>query len=272
MHSAASRLQEGIFQHHGPEPFSEIVKQAGLLSHATSFRLFKGKPPAEPPIHCGGKTDEHKEFVETMQLRSAGERSTGRKDDGPATKQLKDLMAKQEGQTPVQCEKKKHDFKGMKKETLLTTPWKVERLWTEKTPDENAPSKPATLTPHRPLGQGPTFPGREELINEGPFPLRSRIAQLATHAYYLWGEAKFADYLARGTPAQNAALNLESFARQAHKAAVRLLEDSHIPLARPPPNLPVEISCCEPSALLMSHLFAKSAHAHRAWRQGNAFL
>ena len=66
--------------------------------------------------------------------------------------------------------------------------------------------------------------------------------RLATHVYYLWGEAKFTDYLARGTPAQNAALNLEHFARQAHHAAGQLLEDSHVPLARPPPNLPVEVS------------------------------
>ena len=51
------------------------------------------------------------------------------------------------------------------------------RLWTEKTPDENAPKEPPGLTPGRPLGRGPKFPGREELINEGPFPLRSRIAQ-----------------------------------------------------------------------------------------------
>ena len=66
--------------------------------------------------------------------------------------------------------------------------------------------------------------------------------RLATHVYYLWGEAKFTDYLARGTPAQTAALNLEHFARQAHHAAGQLLEDSHVPLARPPPNLPVEVS------------------------------
>ena len=148
----------------------------------TSFRLFKGKPPAEPPIHCGGAADEKKELVETMQLRSAGERSTGRKEDGPATKQLKNYMAEQEGQPPPKaCAAEKHDFSGMKKETLISTPFKIERLWTEKTPDENAGKEPPSLTPGRPLGRGPKFPGREELINEGPFPLRSRIAQLATH-------------------------------------------------------------------------------------------
>jgi len=98
----------------------------------TSFRLFKGKPPAEPPIHCGGAADEQKELLETMQLRSAGERSTGRKEDGPATKQLKNYMAEQEGQPPPKaCAGPKHDFSGMKKETLIATPFKIERhgLW-----------------------------------------------------------------------------------------------------------------------------------------------
>ena len=91
-----------------------------------SFGL-KGKPPAEPPIHCGG-ADERKELLETMQLRSAGERSTGRKEDGPATKQLKNYMAEQEGQPPPKaCAGPKHDFSGMKKETLIATPFKIER-------------------------------------------------------------------------------------------------------------------------------------------------
>ncbi|CAJ1445198.1 unnamed protein product [Effrenium voratum] len=235
--------------------------QPDALAHRrapTSFRLFKGKPPAEPPIHCGGAADEKKELVETMQLRSAGERSTGREKDGPATKKLKDVMAEQEGQVkpkPVQ----KHDFKGMKKETLITTPFRIERLWTEKTADENIPKEPPGLTPGRPLGRGPKFPGREELINEGPFPLRSRIAQLATHVYYLWGETKFTDYLARGTPAQNVALNLEHFARQAHHAAGKLLEDTHVPLSRPPPNLPVEVSEAPVELLLLRDRFSPEA-------------
>ncbi|CAE7534964.1 unnamed protein product, partial [Symbiodinium pilosum] len=190
-------------------------------------------------------------------------------------KELKDYMAKQEGQQPVKPEKQKHDFKGMKKETLLTTPWKVERLWTEKTADENAEPPSPSLTPQRPLGSGPRFPGREELINEGPFPLRSRIAQLATHVYYLWGEAKFTDYLARGTPAQNAALNLEHFARQAHQAAVKLLEDSHIPLSRPPPNLPVEVSSGPPAEwLYLSRAFLEreSSPERPKQRFGASFL
>lgn len=215
----------------------------GSGDSATSFALFKGKAPVEPPIHCGGAADEKMEHLETMQLRSAGERSTGRKDDGPATKQLKDYMAEQEGRPkPKKYKAQKHNFSNMKKETLRATPFRIERLWTEKTPDELAPKEAPSLTPGRPLGSGPKFPGREELINEGPFPLRSRIAQLATHVYYLWGEAKFTDYLARGSPAQNAALNLEHFARQAHHAAGQLLEDSHVPMSRPPPNLPVEVS------------------------------
>eukprot|EP00438_Fugacium_kawagutii_P009686 Skav208642 [mRNA] locus=scaffold1081:127912:129505:- [translate_table: standard] len=160
----------------------------------TSFRLFKGKPPVQPPIHCGDTADEKKELLETMQLRSAGERSTGRKKDGPATKQLKNYMAEQEGQPPPKA-------------------------------------CPQVLE-----------------------PVRSRIAQLATHVYYLWGEAKFADYLARGSPAQTAALNLEHFAREAHHAAGRLLEDSHVPLTRPPPNLPVEVSGTTPELLVFTLL------------------
>ena len=233
---------------------------------ATSFRLFNGKAPVEPPIHCGGAADERKELVETMQLRSAGERSTGRKEDGPATKQLKTYMAEQEGQAPPpKYVAPKHDFRGMKKETLITTPFKIERLWTEKTADENALKEPPSLTPGRPLGRGPKFPGREELINEGPFPLRSRIAQLATHVYYLWGEAKFTDYLARGSPAERAALNLEHFARQAHHAAGQLLEDSHIPRSTPPPNLPVEVSVA-PILVFKTSEVAKPKKAVSGWQ------
>ena len=217
--------------------------------------------------------DERKELVETMQLRSAGERSTGRSEDGPATKQLKTYMAEQEGQAPPKrCAAKKHDFRGMKKETLINTPYRIERLWTEKTPDENAPKEPPSLTPGRPLGRGPKFPGREELINEGPFPLRSRIAQLATHVYYLWGEAKFTDYLARGSPAERAALNLEHFARQAHHAAGQLLEDTHIPKSTPPPNLPVEVSAIPGILVLKTYEANKPVSTqNRLYRPARAF-
>ncbi|CAE7230494.1 unnamed protein product [Symbiodinium microadriaticum] len=168
----------------------------------------------------------------------------------------------------ARCQKKKHDFKGMKKETLhawLDCPpptglgsW-MGCEYPEKTADENAEPAGPSLTPKRPLGSAPQMP------------------------WDVFGcEAKFTDYLARGTPAQNAATNLEiSFAGiparvpvpvpvavalsvalwlcgsvavgpgcgalwsrgcvalgsvgvGAHQAAVKLLEDTHIPMARPP--------------------------------------
>ena len=129
MVTAGPKAQGELFRH---RVMGRIWDLEPLEPWPTSFRLFKGKPPAEPPIHCGGAADEQKELLETMQLRSAGERSTGRKEDGPATKQLKNYMAEQEGQPPPKaCAGPKHDFSGMKKETLIATPFKIERhgLW-----------------------------------------------------------------------------------------------------------------------------------------------
>lgn len=207
------------------------------------FKPKEKKPPKVPPIHCGDPADEREEMLDDLRLRAAGEKAAGRK-DGPATKRLKEELATEEGKKHKKHEEVKHSTSGMTKKVLFKSPYTIERLWQEEVPGKHDPAEneEETLTPSRPLGKPPRFPNRSELINQGPFPLRSRMAQLAAHTYYLWGESKFLDYLAEGTNVQYPALNVQVLARASHDAARRMVEDAHIPVTRSAPNLPVEVS------------------------------
>eukprot|EP00930_Biecheleria_cincta_P028601 TRINITY_DN19965_c0_g1_i1.p1 TRINITY_DN19965_c0_g1~~TRINITY_DN19965_c0_g1_i1.p1 ORF type:complete len:297 (-),score=48.16 TRINITY_DN19965_c0_g1_i1:9-899(-) len=237
--------------HHAQDQVVQFHAHGGRASSlpSTSFWGFiwgKGKqPPKLPPIHCGEPADEREEMLDELRLRAQGEKAAGRK-DGPATKMLKEELALEEGKRHKKHKEIKHSTSGMKKKVLFKSPYKIKRLWQEQGPGthDEKPEKEEeeTLTPSRALGRAPKFPNRSELINEGPFPLRSRMAQLAAHVYYLWGEAKFLDYLAEGTNVQYPALNVQVLAKAANDAARRMVEDAHIPVSRSAPNLPVEVS------------------------------
>lgn len=224
-------------------------------------------------------------MLDELRLRAAGEKAAGRK-DGPATKMLKEELAIEEGKRHKKHGEIKHSTSGMKKKVLFNSPFTIKRLWQEQGPgthDEKQDKEEETLTPSRPLGRPPRFPNRAELINEGPFPLRSRMAQLAAHVYYLWGEAKFLDYLAEGTNVQYPALNVQVLAKASNDAARRMVEDAHIPVSRSSPNLPVEVStmplspCAMAAALrlLQQSRSASTENADAKWepaRPGAGFL
>lgn len=244
--------------HHAQDEVYFHSPGARPSSASTSFLwgFFKPKekqPPKLPPIHCGEPGDEREEMLDELRLRAAGEKAAGRK-DGPATKMLKEELALEEGKKPKKHEEIKHSTSGMTKKVLFKSPYTIKRLWQEEVPGKHDPAEKEeeSLTPSRPLGRPPRFPNRSELINEGPFPLRSRMAQLAAHTYYLWGESKFLDYLAEGTNVQYPALNVQVLARASHDAARRMIEDAHIPVSRSAPNLPVEVSTAPLSPCAMA--------------------
>merc|ERR1719235_1258093 len=89
---------------------------------------------------------------------------------------------------------------------------------------------------------GPNLCSRHEMINEGPYPLEKRIAELAGHAYYLWGDAKYLAYKAEGTSVEVPAQIIMRFAKQAEGSAKRLAAANHIPMSMVPPRLPMAVS------------------------------
>ena len=115
---------------------------------------------------------------------------------------------------------------------------------------EITPPKPCFAKPPKPKPEGPkppiiqrahsTLRSRRELINTGPYPLDKRIAELATHAYYLWGES---EYILRQTPEDTKegvlAMNLEHYAHDAEAAGREAAAGAHLPTMDSPPNLPM---------------------------------
>merc|ERR1712185_612975 len=79
--------------------------------------------------------------------------------------------------------------------------------------------------------KGPSLCSRHEMINEGPFPLEKRMAELAAHCYYLWGDAKYLAYKAEGTSVEVLAQPVEKFARQADHNARNMAINNSIPMS-----------------------------------------
>jgi len=119
--------------------------------------------------------------------------------------------------------------------------------------------------------KGPALASRHELINEGPFPLEQRIAELSGHAYYLWGDAKYLAQKSEGTSVESLGRMIESFARQADSSARHLAENNHIPMSTVAPKLPLAVSAM-PQTLLFCSPFEFVQKADEAKRMARDFL
>lgn len=196
-----------------------------------------------PPIHC----EEHSEQdrLDLVRRRAKGEKEQGRGDgtenQGPATSELKRLLRPQ-GRAK-RLAKMRKAFKCPPKTTIeitKSTPWKVEKI-IRVIPEAKA-KKPKPKLGLDQKEKGPNLCSRHEMINEGPFPLEKRLAELAAHSYYLWGDAKYLSHKAEGTTVEVLAHTIERFAKQADTAARNMATNSHVPMSVVPPKLPLAVS------------------------------
>jgi hypothetical protein len=196
-----------------------------------------------PPIHC----EEHgaQDRLDLVRRRAKGEESQGRGDgaeqQGPATSELKKLLEPKGRAKRLAALAKKHKCPPKVTETVIKqTPWTLEKIVRQEPRAAKPKRKPKLGLQQNP--QGPTLCSRHEMINEGPFPLEQRLAELAAHSYYLWGDAKYLVHKAEGTSVEILAHTIERFARQADGSARRLAKANAIPMSTVPPRLPLAVS------------------------------
>lgn len=258
----------------------------GGLPTAFAAAPAKSRLRAPPPIDCDNKRSLEKETIDVLQLRAAGERAQGRSvespEGAPAEEELeRRLAAKGEGggkgavseDLASAAEKRKKElqkaawdaakklgrdleeppplddgrFEGLESKVVAKTPLKIEKVWMPKHGKEPKPKHKVERLP--PPLHAAKLPSRHEIIFQGPFPLEKRMAELAAHAYYLWGDSRFVLELAGGTRSEKLARNLERFAKSSDTAARAMIREAHIPVSREPPNLPMEVSAAPPALL-----------------------
>jgi len=163
-----------------------------------------------------------------------GEKSEGRGADsenmGPATQELKDILKPRGRAARLAKLATKHKCPPkITKELTKVTPWKIESILTQLPRKGPKKKKPKMFPSGR--EKGAKLCSRQEMIMEGPFPLEKRMAELAGHAYYLWGDAKYLAYKAEGTSVEVPAQIIMRFAKQAEGSAKRLAAANHIPMS-----------------------------------------
>lgn len=213
---------------------------------------------APPPIDCEGGGGRGREIMEVLQLRAAGERAQGRVPGGeddlgsPAEEELERRLAQEadaargvggaasaSARRPDRASEPVIPKVSLQAKVTAESACQVEKVWSPK--PLRAKQRKGAAKAGPPL-HGPALPSRHELLFEGPFPLEKRLGELASHAYYLWGDARFVAGLAGGSRAEARARALERFAKHAESAGRDLLEAAHIPVARTPPYLPLSVS------------------------------
>lgn len=198
-----------------------------------------------PPIHC--ESNGAQDYLDVVRKEANGEKSQGRgiaapeEEEGPATNALLELLepsaaAKRMAKLAAKAKNKPKYVEDITKET----PWKIEKI-RRQLPKKMKPK------PKPKLGLGgeshsPELCSRNELVEEGPFPLEKRLSELAGHAYYLWGDAKYLAYKAEGTNVEATAMTVERFANLAQGAARAACKNGHIPMSNMSPYLPLSIS------------------------------
>jgi len=237
------------------------------------------KKQRRPPIDCSSRAAQKEEDLDTLELRAAGERAQGRKTDSPegspAEEKLEKRLAEEAARKKAEksgtaskkakaadaakknkmarrakakAEEELDPKAGMKSHTIIQTPFKMEMVWSPKRPIVKKPKH--KVKRKLPTLHLPKLPSRHEIINEGPYPIEQRLAALAAHAYYLWGDSKFIVELAGGTQSELLAKNLERFAKAADKEGRAMVQAAHIPLSKAPPNLPLEVSVAPPPVMV----------------------
>jgi hypothetical protein len=229
--------------------------------------------PHLPPIHC----EEHsqQDHLDLVRRRARGEKEEARGDgeelEGPATKELKKLLRPNARAKRLAKLAKKHKCPPKVTEEILNaSPWKIEKLLRVHPEKKKLKPKPKLGLQQKP--EGPTLISRHAMNDEGPFPLEKRLAELAAHAYYLWGDAKYLSYKAEGTSVEVLAHTVERFARQADAAARRAAEASAVPMSVVPPRLPLHVSALHPAVAMALPEGNRSESASDKKREISYFL
>lgn len=259
--------------HSCPEAVLGDSNGNGRGGEATAF-VEAAAAPAEGrrrllPLSCDAPGEQDRDREEVLQLRAAGERAQGRAPgDGlgsPAEEELEARLGRKEGRadkTLGQTQQKRlparHDdgevtageAANLEAKVTSETPWQLEKVWSP-APVRRPRPKRRVPRPFPPL-HTPKVPSRHDLLFEGPFPVEKRLAELAAHAYYLWGDARFLSGLAGGTRAEARALGLERLAKHADSAGRAMVAAAHLPTSRAPPHLPLSVSGVVASPLPLS--------------------
>ncbi|CAK0874381.1 unnamed protein product [Prorocentrum cordatum] len=227
------------------------AQQTATAATATAFGAAHAAPSElQPPIACGAYSKENQ--LELLRLRAAGEQAQGRGSDSPALMALEAARKNNQPKAPapkVPHGEREGPYPGMRERIVSETPYKVEKIWEVPVDAKPKAKSPRPTKESRPLGKMPVLPGRHELVLEGPFPLEKRIAELAAHAYYLWGHARYVQYLSAGSTSELLAHRLERLAKKADSAARALAHNAHIEMSSAPPGLPAQV-CAAPAPFL----------------------
>lgn len=233
----------------------------------------KPPPPPDnelPPIHCENHSAQ--DYLDVVREHAKGEREMGRgqnsEDEGPATATLLEMLQPKGRAKRMAALKEKHKSAAKYyEEVIKQTPWKVEKL-RRKLPTKRKPKPKPNLgldQKGKAIGE---LCSRTELVEQGPYPLEKRLGELAAHAYYLWGDAKYLAYRAEGSTAETTAQTIERFAKMAEGSARRAAKNANLPMSNVPPYLPQAVSYMPISVTIA----ALGMHRERRERQKQLFL
>uniref|UniRef100_A0A7S1ALL1 Uncharacterized protein n=1 Tax=Noctiluca scintillans TaxID=2966 RepID=A0A7S1ALL1_NOCSC len=196
-------------------------------------------------------------MLDVLRARAEGEIATSR--SGPALNALQELNLHHE-KMQKHAEEAKPEWT---LDTLKCSPSRVEQLLQVVPPRHTHAEKQLPTMESLHLGPSPKLPSREQLVSGGPFPLQKRMAELATHTYYLWGDTRWLSRVASGSEAMHAAHATEGLAKQAHTLARRLLHHADIPAAQSMPQLPISAASLPRVLVLQNNLFDARKKADR---------
>lgn len=235
---------------------AKLAVHSGAQDHSAISTCFVAAA-RKPPIDCNAddtnkEDDDGMEFladvpglpgsvkkekpldVSILQRTADSEEARGIT-DGPAKKALLARLGRGDSEPKGTCPPGTSDKywelkESVTKEDAFSIEKIVERV-PKKTPGKKRP--PPALPPGI-----PDFPSRRELISGGPFPVEKRMAEIVTHVYYLWGEARQLEKAAEGTESAAMALAIERFANKAKNTSMQLSQNAKLRLASAPPGLP----------------------------------
>jgi len=255
-------LQRGLGQAVPNVLTSEPARGHIKTAFSAEARAIANAPPGEgpnrlmkstglPPMHCGDDEDRIAEMFNTAAQRAIGEKAQGMK-TGPAQTVLKEAL-QEEHESPDRMQRRKAGLLGPKQKKCLedyraevvkdtNTVLEKELRHVDAHPDN--PEYGLSMKEIAGAGPMPEIPSRKTLLKQGPFPLEKRIAELAAHVYYLWGDARHLLEMSTGENANvtSHVATIENFAAKAHGHMDRLVKELDIPVSADPPHLPVSVS------------------------------
>ncbi|CAD7942928.1 unnamed protein product [Amoebophrya sp. A120] len=248
--------------------YMQLHRRRGAKTRITSFWPIKCMDPAETEVK-DMKTAEMEKATEECPV-------TGREPDNP-TKYEVDLYAKREVEKAEDelhglREKSRH-FAGDNRLQRIETAAKqarenamaknagekkfresdftVEKFvrgippWLQSKPgmmkkDETTPMPDHCKNKMRLYDAESKVTSRQSLNDADPVDLELRMTDMATHAYYMWGQAKYLlSLVAMHSPQAKMARNLENVAHDAYESSIRVIKAAGIPRMKTSPYLPL---------------------------------